>query len=130
VRGTDLVTGADLARQRPVVEAFLIASRSGDLDALPAVLAPDVVRKATRDTLPSGAPTELRGARAVADEATLLSQRAQLAELALVNGAVGLVVAPRGRLFLAISVAVEGPDRLIRGDFRPGSAGPDCHSGG
>src|SRR5690606_39067688 len=39
VRGTPAVDGATLARHRGVVEAFLAASRAGDIDAILAVLA-------------------------------------------------------------------------------------------
>jgi RNA polymerase sigma-70 factor (ECF subfamily) len=37
--------------------------------------------------------------------------RSQVATLALVDGAVGIIVAPRGRLLLALTVTVEG-DRI------------------
>src|SRR5918994_3244518 len=46
VRGVDKVPNADLARQREVVNAFLAASRSGDFEALLAVLDPEVVVRA------------------------------------------------------------------------------------
>lgn len=45
-----------------------------------------------------GAPTEIRGARAAATLALSLSRGARFAQPALVNGTVGLVVAPWGRL--------------------------------
>ena len=61
VRGATTVPGAELARQRRVVEAFLAASRNGDLDALLAVLAPDVVRRADRAALPPDRETVVRG---------------------------------------------------------------------
>jgi RNA polymerase sigma-70 factor (ECF subfamily) len=78
---------ADLARQRAVVDAFLAASRGGDFDALLAVLDPDVVLRSDR-------ASEVRGAAAVAGT---FAGRAQGAQPALVNGAVGLVWAPGGR---------------------------------
>lgn len=108
VRGTASVPEADLSRHRHVVEAFLAASRGGDLDALLAVLAPDVVRRADRAALPRGVAEEVRGARAVAEETLVLGRRARFAEVALVNGAVGAVVARRGRLLLALTVTIEG----------------------
>src|SRR5437899_3194046 len=47
VQGTDVADApADRARQRAVVDAFLAASRSGDFDALLALLDPDVVLRA------------------------------------------------------------------------------------
>src|SRR5205085_1048384 len=108
VRGTPAVADAELARQRRVIEAFLAASRAGDVDAVLAVLAPDAVRRADRAALPAGRVTEIRGARAVAEEIAAFGRNSQFAEPVLVNGAVGIVVAPRGRLLLAITVTIDG----------------------
>ncbi|MGK4584742.1 sigma-70 family RNA polymerase sigma factor [Kitasatospora sp. HPMI-4] len=108
VRGTTAVPAADLARQRRVVEAFLAAARAGDLDALLAVLAPDVVRRADRAALPPGVATTATGARTVAEQTVVFGRRSRFAEPALVNGAVGVVVAPRGRLLLALTFTVDG----------------------
>ena len=98
--GAATVSGTDLARQREVVDAFLAAARGGDFDALLAVLDPDVVLRSDRAAIPSGASREIRGAAAVARRATLGGARA--AQPALVNGAVGVVVAPRGRLLMVL----------------------------
>jgi RNA polymerase sigma factor (sigma-70 family) len=75
--------------------------------ALLAVLDPDVVRRADRAALPAGAATELRGAQAVAEETRTNSQRARFAQPALVNGTVGIVVAPRGQLLLALRLTIK-----------------------
>jgi RNA polymerase sigma factor (sigma-70 family) len=99
VRGGATVPDGDLTRQREVVDAFLDASRGGDFDALLAVLDPDVVLRADRSAVPAGASREVRGALAGAKGALAYSRRARFAQPALVNGAVGIVVAPRGRLF-------------------------------
>ncbi len=107
VRGTPAVSSAELARSRRVVEAFLAASRAGDVDAVLAVLAPGVVRVADRAAVAEGRATEVRGARSVAEEIVVFGRNARFADLALVNGAVGLVVAPRGRLRLALEFTVE-----------------------
>jgi RNA polymerase sigma-70 factor (ECF subfamily) len=115
VRGTPVVPAADLARHRRVVAAFLAAARSGDLDAILAVLAPDVVRRADPAALPPGAPAEVRGAAAVARGTLVLGRRARFAELALVDGSVGVVVAPSGRLRLVLTFVVEG-ERIARYD--------------
>ncbi|SDM64277.1 RNA polymerase sigma-70 factor, ECF subfamily [Allokutzneria albata] len=100
VRGTSEVPVRDLAAHRRVVEAFLRAARDGDIAALLAVLAPDVVRRVDR--------VELRGARRVVKETAVFGRRARFAEVALVNGRVGAVVAPHGRLLLALAITVEG----------------------
>ncbi len=114
VRGAGSVPAAELARQRVVVEAFLAAARSGDLDALLAVLDPDAVRRADRLSLPPGRATVVRGADAVAREMLVLGHRARLAEPALLDGAVGVLVAPRGRLLLALAVTVDpARDRVL-----------------
>jgi RNA polymerase sigma factor (sigma-70 family) len=111
VRGASAPPAGELARQRRVVESFLAAARSGDLAALLAVLAPDVVRRADLAALqPGGAPV-VRGADAVARQTLVLGPRARFAEPALVNGSVGVVVAPGGRLLLALAVTVAG-DRV------------------
>jgi RNA polymerase sigma factor (sigma-70 family) len=108
VRGTAAISGAELARHRRVIEAFLAASRAGDVDAVLAVLAPDVARRADRAALAPGRPAEVRGARAMSQEIAAFGSNARFASVALVNGAVGVVVAPRGRLLLAIAVTIDG----------------------
>jgi RNA polymerase sigma-70 factor (ECF subfamily) len=94
VQGAATVPDADLGRQRAVVDAFLAASRGGDFEALVALLDPDVVLRADRAAVRSGASRELRGAAAVAGA---FSGRARFARPALVDGAVGAVWAPGGR---------------------------------
>jgi len=67
------------------------------------VLDPDVVFRADRTAVSTGASGEVRGAPFVARQ---FSGRAQGARPALVNGAVGLVVARQGRLFLVLNLTV------------------------
>ena len=62
VHGADRVRGADLSRQREIVEAFLTASRGGDFQALLALLDPDVVIRADGAAVPPGEPREICGA--------------------------------------------------------------------
>ncbi|GGQ31422.1 RNA polymerase sigma-70 factor (ECF subfamily) [Actinomadura coerulea] len=106
VRGAAAPPSPERAEQRRVVEAFLAAARSGDLDALLAVLAPDVVRRADHAALTPGRPAVLRGAGPVAREMRLFGRRAAYAAPALVDGTLGAVVAPHGRLLLALAVTV------------------------
>jgi RNA polymerase sigma-70 factor (ECF subfamily) len=106
VRGGASVPDADLARQRRVVDAFLAASRGGDFDALVALLDPGVVLHADAAAGPTASPIVLRGVRNVTRGALLASARVRHTEPALVNGAVGLVMAPRGRLFLALAFTI------------------------
>lgn len=111
VRGTADVDTADLTRRRRIVEAFLAASRAGDLEGVVAVLAPDVVRRADPAALPAGRPAEARGARTVAEEVMVFGRNARYADLALIDGSIGIVVAPRGRLSSALLVTIGG-DRI------------------
>ena len=60
VQGTAAVPDTDPSRQRAVVEAFLAASRGGDLEALVAVLDPEVVLRADHTALALGAFGEPR----------------------------------------------------------------------
>jgi RNA polymerase sigma factor (sigma-70 family) len=106
VQGAEKAPDADRIRQRQLVEAFLAASRAGNLDALLAVLDPDVVLRVDRAVLPAGMSSEVRGAAGVAKRALTFSRNAPYAHTAIVNGAVGLVVAPRGRLFVVIGFTI------------------------
>jgi RNA polymerase sigma-70 factor, ECF subfamily len=95
--------GARLGRQRQVVEAFLAASRDGDLAGLIAVLDPDVVLTSDAAAVPSGVARTVRGAQAVARGARAAAMRSRYGRLALVNGVPGLVMAPGGRLVVALA---------------------------
>ena len=94
VQGTGPPPGADPARQREVVDAFLAASRGGDFDALVGLLDPDVVLQADAAAVSMGSPAEVRGAMAVAGT---FSGRALAARPALIDGVVGVVWAVSGR---------------------------------
>ncbi|MFC4053692.1 sigma-70 family RNA polymerase sigma factor [Actinomadura syzygii] len=106
VRGAPAAPPAELAAQRRVVEAFLAAARDRDLDALLAVLAPGVVRPAEAAALAPGRPRTVTDAAAVAREMQMFGRRARYAAPALVGGAAGAVLAPHGRLLLALAVTV------------------------
>ena len=111
VQGTASVPRIRLARQREVADAFLAASRGGDLNALLAVLDPEVVLHADATAVPSGAPRTLHGAAAVARGARAASGRSQYSRVALVNGTPGIVMAPRGRLRVVLAFTIG--DRTI-----------------
>ena len=91
------ISASELAGQRRVVDAFIAALRAGDFEGLLAVLAPDVV---VRLDGPGGV-REVRGARAWAQGAIAFSRQVRLsqAQPALVDGSVGILLAPRGHLF-------------------------------
>ena len=99
----DAPASARLARQRRVAEAFLAASRGGDLARLIAVLDPDVVLTSDAAAVPGGVARTIRGAQAVARGARVAAERSRYGRVALVNGAPGLVMAPGGRLVVALA---------------------------
>jgi RNA polymerase sigma factor (sigma-70 family) len=106
IQAENTVPDADLDTQREVLDAFLAAARDGDFDALLAVLDSDVVLHV--DAAAAGTPTTIRGAQAVAANARAFSANARFAEPALVDGAVGIVVAPKGKLALVLRFAIVG----------------------
>jgi RNA polymerase sigma-70 factor, ECF subfamily len=100
-------TNADLQSQRIAVDAFLAALRAGDFEGLLAVLDPDVVVRMDASHVARGAHREFRGAEDWARTATAAFPRfARFVQLALVNGSVGLVMAPSGKLSRAVSFTV------------------------
>ncbi len=103
---------ADLARQREVATAFLAASRGGDLAALVALLDSEVTLAGDATVLPSGKPVRLSGVDAVARGAFAASARAGQSRLALVNGSVGVVFAPAGRLQIVLALTVSPARRI------------------
>src|SRR5579862_1327713 len=107
VQGAESASDADLIRQREVVDAFLAALRARDFEGLVAVLDPDVVRRADDAAVPVEAAREIRGSSNVVKEALTHSDTARFAQTAVVNESVGIVVAPRGRLRMAIRCTVK-----------------------
>jgi RNA polymerase sigma factor (sigma-70 family) len=95
----------DLTRQRAVVDAFLAAAREGDLEALVAVLDPDVVirvdtgvtrrRRGLNAIEPPEPSFKIRGARALAK--LNLTRFTEPMRPVLVNGAAGILLYWRGR---------------------------------
>jgi RNA polymerase sigma factor (sigma-70 family) len=114
VRGKTPDTATDLVRQRQLVDAFLAAARDGDFDALLNVLDADVVLRV--DAAAAGTPTTIHGAHAVATNARAFSANARFAEPALVDSAVGIVVAPKGKLALVLRFGVVG-DKITEIDI-------------
>jgi RNA polymerase sigma factor (sigma-70 family) len=96
----------DLARQREVTEAFLAATRGGDLAALVDLLDHDVTLHGDGAATPSGQPAALHGAATVSHGAIAASARAAHSQLALVDGNAAIVYAPGGRLETVLVLTV------------------------
>src|SRR5580704_16109562 len=103
---------ADLGRQREVAAAFLAAARGGDLSALVALLDSSVTLTADAAAVPSGRPAVLHGAEMVATGALAAAAMAGDSRLALVDGAVGIVFAPAGRLRVVLALTVSEARRI------------------
>jgi hypothetical protein len=93
----------DVSRQREIVDAFLAAARSGEFTALLTLLDPDVVMRADSATVQMGASSEVHGSAVVAG---FFSGRAHSALPALIDGAVGAVVAADGQTRIAIGFTI------------------------
>jgi len=93
----------DPGRHREVVDAFIAASRSGDFEALLAVLDPDVILRAdagtTADETSNPAHSKIvRGALAVVEQALTFTKMAPYTQPALINGTPGIITVVNGRL--------------------------------
>jgi RNA polymerase sigma-70 factor (ECF subfamily) len=111
VRGTPAPSNAGRARQREVVEAFVRAARAGDIEGLLAVLDPDAVfridgaaRIATASADAAGVAREVRGASTWVKQFVALSRGLRFVQPALIDGSVGLILAPGGKLSRALTL--------------------------
>lgn len=95
-----------------IVEAFLAASRGGDIARLLELLAPGVLRRVDPTLVPGDVPTEVRGAREVAEETRRFALRARAGVVLLIDGAPGVVIAPRGRPQIMLRIGIGTDDRI------------------
>jgi ketosteroid isomerase-like protein len=116
VRGADVRSaGADLARQREVVDAFFAAAHRGDFEALVGILDPDVVLRSDGGTAHPAFSMVLRGAAAVAERTLTIADPSIPKRPVLVNGAAGVLVTVRGRPFAVMGFTISG-DRITQVD--------------
>jgi len=114
VRGAE-APAADAARRRELVNAFLAASRDGDLGRLLAVLSPEVVLRADDVAVRIAAARQTQGAPGIAAEVRGASQvarvfqgRAAAALPALIDGEAGAVWAMGGKVLAAFVFKFDG----------------------
>jgi RNA polymerase sigma-70 factor (ECF subfamily) len=107
VQGSAPTPDNDPVRQREVVGAFLAAARGGDFDALLELLDPDVVLRADTGEVASGLSKLVRGAAVVAGQAAMFSKGAPTAQLAFVNGRIGLVGLPDGEVATVMEFTIK-----------------------
>jgi hypothetical protein len=99
-----------------VVDAFFLAARSGDFDALVAVLHPDVTLRVDYGPSHPGASRVVRGAAAVARQAPLGANPAALLHPALINGTAGVVITLDGQPHGVLAFTVVN-DRVVEIDI-------------
>ncbi|HEV8040594.1 MAG TPA: sigma-70 family RNA polymerase sigma factor [Bryobacteraceae bacterium] len=116
VQGAGTPSQADLHRQRRVVDAFLSALRGGDFEGLIAVLDPDVVVRIDEIAARPGAPRVIHGAQAWAKGAVAFAQMARSLQTMLVDGTMGLVWAPAGRLSRVLKFTVAN-EKIVAADI-------------
>jgi RNA polymerase sigma factor (sigma-70 family) len=95
------------AEHLKIVEAFLDASRGGDIRMLLGLLAPEVVRRVDRELVPDDVPTELRGAKQVAEETRRFALRARAGAVVLIDGVPGIAIAPAGHVEALLQIGIE-----------------------
>jgi ketosteroid isomerase-like protein len=104
VQGAEITEGsAEIKRKRELIDVFLAASRTGDFEKLLKVLDPNVVLRNDTAFAPVSNSPVVHGSQAVAEQ---FAGRAQGARPVLVNGSVGVIVAPRGRLLFVLELTV------------------------
>ncbi len=100
---------ADVAVQRRVVDAFLTAARTGDLDALLAVLDPGVVLRTDGGGRGPLARPPVHGAPAVVAQARIFAGLIGLGQAVVVNGGPGVIIrVPRQTPVVAAFSVVQG----------------------
>jgi RNA polymerase sigma-70 factor (ECF subfamily) len=115
-----------LAEQRRVVDAFTAAARGGDLEALMALLDPDIVIRT--DVAADRAPSEVVGAEAAARGAVTFQRFTERTQMVWMNGGIGVLAfsgdtvtslaaftVADGRI-LAMNIVAD-PKRLAKLDF-------------
>ncbi len=116
VQGATPTGEVDVPRQRQIVEAFMAASREGNLQGLLSLLDPDVVLRADATVVRrprAAAVPEVFGAPEVA---AAFSGRASGAQLALLDGVPGAVWMAGGRTRAAFSFKIVG-DKIVAIDM-------------
>jgi RNA polymerase sigma factor (sigma-70 family) len=117
VQGAAPDADTDLPHQREVVDAFLAASRTGDFEALVAILDPDVIFRADAGIASPLARAPITGAEAVAEQILARGSRfAPHARPAIVNGSAGVVVGEGIRPIAVVGFTV-AHDRIVAIDL-------------
>jgi RNA polymerase sigma factor (sigma-70 family) len=113
VQGAPTTPDTDIKRQREVVDAFFAAARSGDFDALIAVLDPEIELRSDGGTARPKLTRILSGAAEVASGAITFAIPSLTLRPVLVNGAAGVVVVGPGERPFSIMAFTVVNDRIV-----------------
>lgn len=108
IQGGGEAANPSTVERRKIVTAFFAASREGDFAALLQLLDPDVELTVDQILTGNSSPAVFRGAEIVARRANLGSAQGLAARVILIGGRPGIIVAPAGRLKLAMTFRVSG----------------------
>lgn len=109
IQGTSSLPDTSLTQQRHLVSSFLTALRNGDVEGLVALLDPSIAVCADQTISLPAETTGIQSAEQWAKQAMSLARGARFARPALIDGEIGVVIAPRGRLFRVLRFTfVEG----------------------
>jgi RNA polymerase sigma factor (sigma-70 family) len=107
IRREPNVSDTELNAHRELVTRFLAALRAGDIEALVTLLDPDLIVRVDAAAAASGRQVEVHGARTWATTAVAFASLLQHVEIALVDGSVGVVHAPGGKLARVLRLTIE-----------------------
>lgn len=110
VRDPERLPDDDRAAQRRVVEAFLRASRDGDLAGLLEVLDPHAVVRSDAAAAAMGSPALVEGRAATAE---FFDGRARAARLVAIDGYAGAAWSLRGELKVAFGFTLSADGRIV-----------------
>ena len=115
VREKTTVSAIATAEAREVVEAFLQATREGDMRMLVSLLDPAVVRTADPQVLSPGAAHRIEGVEIVVAETRLFQANARRARVGLIDGRRGILIGDGKAVRTALIVRFKG-SRIIHYD--------------
>jgi RNA polymerase sigma-70 factor, ECF subfamily len=106
IRTATSATSVEPVRHQAVVAAFFDAARRGDLDALVAVLAPDVVLRSDGGVTIPFASAVVHGAELVAQRAAMFANPAAIVHHTKVNGLPGAVITVDETIFSIMAFTI------------------------
>ena len=115
VRKQTAISANATADAREVVEAFLQATREGDIKTLVSLLDPAVVRTADPQVLARGAAQRIEGVETVVAETALFQANARRARVGLIDGRPGILIGDGNAVRAVLIMRFKG-NRIVHYD--------------